>query len=275
VLKLKFNTSSEQNTNCNFNMAQHMSRGDYYHSGVNRRHRMQGGATPLERGIADHLREIYPTPHMTKYDEYGKETTGYKLNRLENLVVHDPNTTSISNNPNYPEFKVVMPILRDALANPQKYGIADKDGRGYVQLDNDWGNSMVRDAKQVLREDEGYDNELLRTFRGENPFPVQPQIAQGPPAPDNTPEVNPGHPNAGQSIQQRMDAIKAEMRTEGLVGNALEPEQQRTINLIIEKQLTDEANLQSIAIPEGIAHNNANLLRHIQAEKRRRGFQGP
>jgi len=236
---------------------------------------MQGGATPLERGIADHLREVYGTPHMNKYDEYGKETTGYKLNRLENLVVHDPNTTSISHNPNYPEFRVVMPILRDALTNPQRYGIADENGRGFVRLDNDWDNSMVRDARQVLREDEGYDNELMRTFRGEYPFPVQPQIAQGPPAPNDTPEVTPGHANAGQTIQQRMDAIKAEMRTEGLVGNALNPDEQRIVNLIIEKQLTDEANLQSIPIPEGIAHNNANLLRHIQTEKRRRGFQGP
>ena len=90
MLKLKLNTSSEQNTNFNFNMAQHMSRGDYYHDGVNRPSYMRGGATREERGIAAEMREMHPKVSNNNNSNFLRVSN--QFHSLLNQVVHDKNT---------------------------------------------------------------------------------------------------------------------------------------------------------------------------------------
>jgi len=118
-LKLKFNTSSEQNTNFNFNMAHHMLRGDYYHDGVNRRsRRMTGGATPEQRGLADQVRELFPSGNSNS--KIHKD-----INTILNLVVHDPNTDDISKRvTKQGAFPDVMDIIKDIDDHPDNYGLA-------------------------------------------------------------------------------------------------------------------------------------------------------
>jgi hypothetical protein len=93
VLKLKFNTSSEQNTNCNFNMAHHMQRGDYYHIGVNRRHDMRGGSTQAERGEAAEMREMNPKTSTDTNSDMSRPSS--QLHFLLNQIVHDKSTDPI------------------------------------------------------------------------------------------------------------------------------------------------------------------------------------
>ena len=90
MLKLKFNTSSEQNTNCNFNMANHMSRGDYYHAGVNSRRSMRGGSTQAERGLAAEMREMHPKTDSNNNSNFRQPSNQFHL--LLNQVIHDKNT---------------------------------------------------------------------------------------------------------------------------------------------------------------------------------------
>jgi hypothetical protein len=129
-----------------------MLRGDYYHDGVNRySRRMIGGATPEQRGLADQVRELFPSGNSNS--KIHKD-----INTILNLVVHDPNTDDITKRAtSQGTFTDVMDVIKDIDDRPDAYGLAQPGTRTPYQKnasnilwDNGTAESSVFRSKRAL-----------------------------------------------------------------------------------------------------------------------------
>lgn len=87
-----------------------MSRGEYYHNGINRRYRMKGGSTREERGYAAEVRSLHELPGPGPGGG-GLTRQAQDLAHILNKVIHDPSTAP------FPGYDRIEPILNSLMNN--------------------------------------------------------------------------------------------------------------------------------------------------------------
>ena len=115
-------------------MAQHMARGDYYHTGVGRRYDMRGGSTQAERGEAAEMREMNPKAYSSKDDMSNPSS---QLNFILNQIVHDKSVDSIEN-----DIPGAMGLIRSIKDNGTVTLFKREPGPTQAQLTDRAGDNM-------------------------------------------------------------------------------------------------------------------------------------
>jgi len=217
-------------------MAHHMSRGDYYHAGVNSRRSMRGGSTQAERGLAAEMREMHPKVDSDNNSNFRQASNQFHL--LLNQVIHDKNTAPFA-----------LPGAMDLIKNT-----FDKQRwRNFYRQDNPHGVPVGGDPNTVL---------------GGNPRTME-RLESFMPTMEATAYPGPASFAAPFDPQPRIDAYRRDLAALGAPREYIP-----LIQGEVHRELIDHAYENNITVPQSmVVYKDGvipKLITYIEREKARR-----